>query len=149
MRVHPTQDGMFTLLSRSVRTHLFCFYSLTDVKSFGEESPVEEFAGYGQQAIHLSLPKTRAFWPSSVNRSRRVFHAFINSHHRSREQWIGGGPRPTRYRFYRDALREEFRRGWSRGNTQARRLYLRLWRELYQARRSSQHNADYRALLLA
>jgi hypothetical protein len=66
MRVHPTQDGMFTLLSRSVRTHLFCFYSLRDVKSFGEESPVEEFAGYDQQAIHPSLPKTRAFWPSSV-----------------------------------------------------------------------------------
>jgi|GEM_PF-5166596 hypothetical protein len=66
MRVHLSLDGIFTLLSRPVRTHLFYFYSLTDVKSFGEESPIEEFAGYSQQAIHPSLPKTRAFWPSSV-----------------------------------------------------------------------------------
>jgi hypothetical protein len=44
----------------------FCFYSLRDVKSFGEESSVEEFADYGQQAIHPSHRKTKAFWPSSV-----------------------------------------------------------------------------------
>jgi hypothetical protein len=35
MRVHPNMDEMFTLLSRSVRTHLvFCFYSLRAVKTY-------------------------------------------------------------------------------------------------------------------
>jgi len=37
MRVHPNRDEMFTLLSRSVRTHLiFCFYSLMAVQAYIE-----------------------------------------------------------------------------------------------------------------
>jgi hypothetical protein len=80
MRVHPHRDGIFTLLSRSVRTHLFCFYSLTDVKSFDEESTVKEFAGYGQQAIHPSLSKTRDEWPSSVITELESFYQCSGSY---------------------------------------------------------------------